>query len=366
MQYVALGLTVEKALQISGITKHQYYYKSDKKAKRGRKPSKHTLQILNGELIKCPNEQVTEQMKQIHKDPDLRYGYKKMTTQLKILGYEINHKKVYRLMNQANMLQLKPKRKIKKYATYRILMPNEPLEILEMDIKFVWIESQQRFAYILTILDVFTRMVLGWHVGMSINQHTVKEVFSSVVINHLQPNNMLSKGVHIEVRNDNDKRFSAKSVQQFFKDNYLNQVFTHPYTPQENGHIESFHSILGRSIDRFDFLYLNQLEQYLTVFYEKYNNTRLHGSIANLPPKIFWDNWNLGNINRIVLKNKKVKFKLNIPYNQISGYVNLREASCLNKNFLDGDFYLYNNNKVNDAITNNQLSVQRSPSVASC
>jgi transposase InsO family protein len=31
-----------------------------------------------------------------------------------------------------------------------------------------------------------------------------------------------------------------KLIQEFFKENYLNQVFTHPYTPQENGHIESF------------------------------------------------------------------------------------------------------------------------------
>jgi transposase InsO family protein len=45
----------------------------------------------------------------------------------------------------------------------------------------------------------------------------------------------LERGINIEVRNDNDSRFSAKLIQEFFKENYLNQVFTHPYTPQENG-----------------------------------------------------------------------------------------------------------------------------------
>ena len=54
---------------------------------------------------------------------------------------------------------------------------------------------------------------------------------------------------YIEVRNDNDPRFSAKMVQEFFLKNHLNQVFTQPYTPQENGHIESFHAILGRSLE---------------------------------------------------------------------------------------------------------------------
>lgn len=42
--------------------------------------------------------------------------------------------------------------------------------------------------------------------------------------------------------NDNDSRFAAKTVQDYFHENHINQVFTHPYTPQENGHIEFYHT----------------------------------------------------------------------------------------------------------------------------
>lgn len=328
MQYVALGLTVKVALQIAGLTKHQYYYKKKKPGKRGRKPDTETKYHEKGKVIKKSNTEVLKVIKDNHKDPDLRYGYKKMTTELKIKGYEINHKKVYRLMKENLLLQEKRNKKKKNYAKYRIINPNGPLEVLEMDIKFVWVESMRKHALILTVLDVFTRTALDWHVGMSITQHTVKNLFSSVITNHLQEHDMLSKGVHIEIRNDNDPRFSAKSVQDFFKRNFLNQVFTHPYTPQENGHIESFHSILSKSLDKICFYTLEQLEQHLILFYEKYNNTRLHSSIANLSPRIFWDQWNLNNIETIVLKNNKVKYKLTIPYYQISGNENQREASC--------------------------------------
>ena len=93
-------------------------------------------------------------------------------------------------------------------------------------------------------------------------------LWEDIVINHLQPNNTLEKGVNIEIRNDNDPRFSAKSVQAFFKENYLNQVFTHPYTPQENGHIESFHAILGRAIAGDNFYNIEQLKVRMTMFYE--------------------------------------------------------------------------------------------------
>lgn len=53
--------------------------------------------------------------------------------------------------------------------------------------------------------------------------------------------------IDIEIRSDNDPQFCAKKLQDFLKENHFLQTFTHPYTPQENGHIESFHAIKKRA-----------------------------------------------------------------------------------------------------------------------
>ncbi|MFV0247743.1 MAG: IS3 family transposase, partial [Tenacibaculum sp.] len=45
----------------------------------------------------------------IQKDPDLNYGYHCITKQLQQEGYQVNHKKVYRLMKENQLLH--PKRK---------------------------------------------------------------------------------------------------------------------------------------------------------------------------------------------------------------------------------------------------------------
>jgi len=235
--------------------------------------------------------------------------------------------------------------------------------MLEMDIKFAWVESESKHAYILTVLDVFTRTALAWHVGFSIKKHTIKKVWEEVIENHLQPHDMLKKGVSIEVRNDNDPRFSAKLVQDFFAEIYLNQVFTHPYTPQENGHIESFHAILGRSLEQKHFMELEQLEIHLALFYTKYNDVRLHGSLAGLSPKQFWHHWELGKIKRIIKPNNKIQFKLLIPYHQVSDNMDPREASCLD---YSPSNRAENPQKENSAVTLKQLSAQKVPSVASC
>ncbi|MFV0248254.1 MAG: hypothetical protein ACK5H1_04760 [Tenacibaculum sp.] len=70
---------------------------------------------------------------------------------------------------------------------------------------------------------------------------------------YLQPADLLQKNINIEIRNDNNKRFSANMIQTFFKENHHHQVFTHLYTPQENGHVESFHSILGTHLKHYNF-----------------------------------------------------------------------------------------------------------------
>ncbi len=360
MQYIALGMKRDTALGLAGLSKHCYYYRPTRgKVKRGVAPSLETKRINAKEEEMVSNSEVIDVIRQNHSDPDLAYGYQRMTKHLQIQGYLINHKKVYRLMSGDQLLRLKRKQE-KNYVKYRKVAPETPLTLLEMDIKFVWIESRQTHGFILTVLDVFTRLVLEWHIGMSITQHTVKQIWTSVIVNHLQQNNMLESKINIEVRNDNDPRFSAKQVQSFFEQNQLDQVFTHPYTPQENGHIESFHAILGRSLDRFHFQTIEQAEAHLTIFYHKYNNERLHGSIASLPPTIFWEQWKKGNVERIKLAKNKVRFKLKIPYRQISGNENLSEASCMNakhSNFIK---------EVSSATTLQQPSVQRSPSVASC
>jgi len=309
----------DKALTITKITKHQYYYKP-KKSKQGVKKSIITKRIKEAEIIDVLNTDVITEIKEIHKDPDTDYGYHKMTSALNLIGYIINHKKVYRLMFESQLLKEKHVKPSKTHVKYRKVFPSQPFEVLEMDIKFVWIEEFKIHAYILTTIDTFTRVVLHRHTAYSIKKEDVKRAWEYIIINHLQPNNCLGNQINIEVRNDNDSRFSAKLIQEFFKENHLIQVFTHPYTPQENGHIESFHAILSKKLKPYNFWSIEELEQVLILFYEKYNNVRLHSSVCDLPPNIFLECWNKNLIKQTRDEKKRtIKFKLKIPLSQISG-----------------------------------------------
>lgn len=350
-------MTRDRVLEICCITKHQYYKRPHEVARRGRKCTSMTYKIIaSDQLIEVANEEVITSILEIKSDPETDYGYRAMSAALQMSGYIINHKKVYRLMQEYQLLNDRRKMSGKTYVKYSRVTPEGPLEVLEMDIKFQWVNEHHRYAFILTVIDCFTRKVLHWTVAYSIKQEQVKEVWEYIIARYLQSNEMLKKGMTIEVRNDNDSRFAAMSVQSFFKDNHLNQVFTHPYTPQENGHIESFHSILSRSLKCKEFATIMQLEKHLQHFYKVYNSIRLHGSLDHLSPNNFWRLWNAELINRKELKNRKVRFQLKIPHYLLSGNGNLREVSSSLEE------------RIKEVIGANSLqqpSVQRSPSVVS-
>lgn len=143
IRYIGLGLKRDKVLRILQLSRHQYYYKP--KAKRpGRVPTQTTKQKQGDIIMEVDNQIVVDQMKTIQSNPDIDYGYRKMYYALMIMGYLINHKKVYRLMFEHNMLKEFHKRSDKTYVAYRIVAPDGPLQVLEMDIKYVWITQGQK------------------------------------------------------------------------------------------------------------------------------------------------------------------------------------------------------------------------------
>lgn len=315
---MSLGLKRDTCLSIVGLSKNQFYYKQTGK-KAGRKASHFTVWRDPSSLLlySIDNKDVVQKIVDIKLDPDLPNWYRMITMSLKIMGYFINHKKVYRLMFEYLLLDKPRTRSGRNFVKFRRVAPIKPLQVLEMDIKYVWIYEVRKYAYVLTVIDTFTRYVLHWAVGFTMQSHQVKEVWEYIIANYLQREGLPQGRVEIEIRNDNGKQFNSKLIIDFFKKNHLNQVFTHPYTPEENGHVESFHNTLGKALKRDHFTSLSMLENRLKRFYTCYNNERSHSSLKGVAPAKFWSLIVLNKIEVIPLEKRQIKFKLNIPYQDI-------------------------------------------------
>ena len=84
---------------MSGLARSVYYYTLSKIDKDNK------------------NKEIIEKIKEIFINNKERYGYRRITLELRNQGYHINHKKVYRIMVK---LGLKPlKRNKRKYSSYK-------------------------------------------------------------------------------------------------------------------------------------------------------------------------------------------------------------------------------------------------------
>jgi putative transposase len=94
----------------------------------------------------------------------ISFGYAKMTDDLRNNHFVINEKKTYRLMKQNHLLcgtVIKNKAEKRKFVQWRVQQADKPMEQLCMDIKYVHIHGQKRNALLLTVLDVYSRSIVG-------------------------------------------------------------------------------------------------------------------------------------------------------------------------------------------------------------
>lgn len=113
---------------------------------------------------------------------------------------------------------------------------------------------------------------------------------------------MNHKEAIIEIRSDNGRQFVSNMIREFFESNGMTNLYTHQYTPEENGHIEIFHSILGKSLSKVILNNLMELESRPIRFYTCYNNDRSHSVVNGIPPTIFWALFGLGYIDFVLLE----------------------------------------------------------------
>jgi len=272
--------TLKQLCNWMSLPRSSYYYKPSGE-RRGVKPSTSTLKANS---VNVSNTEVVDTIKTILSGEFVCYGYQKVTMQLKQNDFIINHKKVYRLMDENSLLLGKTIRTNGKrqWVKHRKIQATKPMEYLCLDIKYLWIHGEKRFYYLLTILDVYSRKVLQW-----ILQKSVRKID---VINLLRRINLQYGIKGVNIRNDNGSQFLAHDVRQFLRAAEANQEFTHIATPEENAYIEAYHSILETEVvQRFEFESYYEAKLTIESYVDFYNNRRLHGGIGYKTPQQKWD-----------------------------------------------------------------------------
>jgi len=231
----------------------------------------------------------------------IRYGYRRITRQLKREGFKINgqfanHKKVLRLMRENDLLC-----EIKKsfvattdsdhlHKKYSNLLKKENIKITKMnqvwvsDISYVRL-ADENFVYVAVVIDACSRAVIGYSISEHIDKDLVLEALKMAIKNR-DITDAKNKLIH---HSDQGVQYACTDYTNMLTTHGIRISMSHKGAPWENGIAESFFKTL-----KYDEVYLNE---YLDIYQAKtevfkfittvYNTDRLHSSIGYMTPAEF-------------------------------------------------------------------------------
>ena len=208
------------------------------------------------------------------------YGYRRIHVLLKREGWQVNHKRVYRLYRDEGLL-MRPK-KPRRHVSYKRRVERveaiEPNEGWSMDFMQDQLFDGRRFR-LLALVDNFTRESLAIEVNQGIGGRHVVEVLQRVSEKRQLPKT---------IRVDNGPEFTSKVLDQWA---YLNGVeldFIRPGKPTENALIESFNGrVREECLNENWFLSIEDAREKIAAWRQHYNHDRPHRALGTLSPAEF-------------------------------------------------------------------------------
>jgi putative transposase len=96
------------------------------------------------------------------------------------------------------------------------------------------------------------------------------------------------------IRTDNGSQYVSKKFRESIAIFGARQEFIWHHTPQQNGHVESFHKTLKKEyIWSHEFANYQEAEMVLADAFTDYNHSRIHSSLGYVTPDEFMMQWEM-------------------------------------------------------------------------
>jgi putative transposase len=218
------------------------------------------------------------------------YGYRRMTAALRKKGFVINHKRVLRMMREDNLLCVR-RRKFMVTTDSRHNLPTYPNlagEMAPTAINQLWVADityirlQVEFVYLAVVLDAYSRRVIGWALGRTLEAELAVAALRMAVAER-KPQPGL---VH---HSDRGVQYASQEYTDVLKQHRAAISMSRKGNPYDNAACESFMKTL-----KYEEVYRNEYRDFddarasIGEFLERvYNQKRLHSALGYLPPAEF-------------------------------------------------------------------------------
>jgi len=253
-----------------------------KYVRRGRPCPGYSL-TKNGN--KVSDEQVKEWLLELTEGEENEYGYKLLAECLRRDHHLIlNNKKAYRLCHELGILQKQRERKTKHPRRLpRNRVVTGPNQLWQMDIKYGYVTGCDRFFFMLSIIDIFDRAIVGYYRGPECKATHAVQVLGKALEHRIQPGESQPT-----IRTDNGPQFVSALFGDMCESFGISHERIPPKTPNMNAYIESFHSIIEKNLfSQMEYMTMEAAYESIDNYIDFYNNRRMHGSLKRMSPLQF-------------------------------------------------------------------------------
>mgnify|MGYP001474579723 CR=1 FL=1 len=257
-------------LDVAGLPRSTYYYYT----KKQKEPDKHA--------------ELKEEICAIVTENKGRYGYRRVTQELRNRGLHHNHKLVMKLMHQ---MGLSSKVRMKKYRSYKGEVGKIAPNLLNRDFRAEkpnqkWVTDVTEFSlfgeklYLSPILDLCSSDLVSYTISdrpvLSMVTTMLDEAFAKI-----------PAGTNLILHSDQGWQYQHKQYQQMLREKGVRQSMSRKGNCLDNAVIENFFGLL-----KSELLYLQEFQsmehfrQELVAYLDYYNNRRIKAKLKGLPPAI--------------------------------------------------------------------------------
>jgi len=267
---------VRDLCQLLGVTRSSYYaWRSGRESTR-----------------KVENRKLTGQITEVFEAKRKRYGSPRITQELRRQGHRCNHKRVERLMRQA---QLKARsgrpRKVRTTDSNHaepiapnLLLgrpaPSKTDEVWVADITYV--PTAQGWLFVAAVMDLYSRQILGWSVWDSLAATGALQALARALVKRGYPSGVIH-------HSDQGVQYACGEYRRQLQSHGLIASMSRKGNCYDNAAMEAFWSTLKReAMEDSDHWTKDRVRRELFEYIEAiYNRSRLHSSLGYQSPVDF-------------------------------------------------------------------------------
>ncbi len=259
------GWSMNKTLQYSGASRTVWYHV--KKPQKLTEPDPQTVSLVREIGNKRPT-----------------YGTRRMAAQIRRqTGVPTNRKKIQQIYRKIGWITpKKTKNDIIRAGKRDRFKPTGSNQLWETDITYVWC-GVDGWCYCFNVIDTFTRKWITYVFDTQATAQVAVESLTRAVstISADEARGLL-------VRSDNGVQYTSREFKESMKALGVRCEYIWHNTPEQNGHVESFHKTLKKEyVWPHDFARFQDAEVVLAKAFADYNQDRIHSALGYLTPDEF-------------------------------------------------------------------------------